>query len=97
VFMISGAAIGVLAVPVGVAAATLFCTYIEQIQGLIEKVTRTQIFNAAVYQLPHLPARIDWKEVGFTCLYTMGMSVVVTLIPSWRASRIDPVEALRYE
>jgi lipoprotein-releasing system permease protein len=97
IFMISGAAIGVCAVPVGVAAAVLFCMNIEAIQHAIEWVTRSQIFNPQVYQLPHLPARIDWPEVGFTCLYTMGMSVLVTLIPSWRATRIDPVEALRYE
>jgi lipoprotein-releasing system permease protein len=97
IFMISGAAIGVCAVPVGVAAAVLFCRYIGPIQHAIEWVTRTPIFNPQVYQLSHLPALIDWPEVGFTCLYTMGMSVLVTLIPSWRATRIDPVEALRYE
>ena len=97
VFMISGAAIGVFAVPLGVGAAVLFCMNIEAIQKFIEWATHSQVFNPDVYLLPHLPARIDWKDVGFTCLYTMLLSVLVTLIPSWRATRIDPVEALRYE
>ena len=97
VFIISGASIGIVAAPVGVGLAVLFRHYIEQIQAFVEWVTHVQVFNPQVYFLPHLPAKIDWTEVAWTCAFTMGLSVIVTIFPSWRASRIDPVEALRYE
>jgi lipoprotein-releasing system permease protein len=97
VFIIAGASIGILAVPCGVGLALLFCHYIEPIQNGLDWITHTQVFNPKVYYLSHLPAKIDWSEVAWTSGFTILVSVLVTIIPSWRAARIDPVEALRYE
>jgi lipoprotein-releasing system permease protein len=47
--------------------------------------------------LSHIPAKIDWSEVGGIVGLSALMSIAATLPPAWRASRIDPVEALRYE
>jgi lipoprotein-releasing system permease protein len=97
VFLMSGAAVGVLATPVGVVLGVVFCIYITPIQNFVEWVTGAQVFNSAVYFLPSLPAKLDWQEVVFVSAWTFSISILVTILPSWRASRIDPVEALRYE
>jgi lipoprotein-releasing system permease protein len=97
IFLMSGTAIGLLATPVGIGLGVLFCIYIKPIQDFVEWVTGAQVFNAAVYFLPSLPAKIDWQEVMFVSIWTFSISILMTIYPSWRASRIDPVEALRYE
>ncbi len=97
VFLISGAAIGVTAAPVGVVLGVLFCIYITPIQHFIEWVTGVLVFNPDVYFLTSMPAKLDWGEVWLVFAWTLSISILVTLYPSWRASRTDPVEALRYE
>lgn len=97
IFFMSGAAIGVLGTAAGFVMAVLFCTYIEQIQAFVQWVSGTDVFSADVYFLSHIPARIDWVEVSGITLAALGMSFLAVLFPAWRASRIDPVEALRYE
>lgn len=97
IFLLSGAALGVTAAPIGVALGVLFCLFIEPIQRLIEFVTSTQVFSPDIYFLSSLPAKLDWTEVALVFVWTLSCSLVVTLYPSWKASRIDPVEALRYE
>jgi lipoprotein-releasing system permease protein len=97
IFFMSGAAIGVLGTLAGFLIGVLFCTYIKEIQAFVQWVTGTDVFNADVYFLSHIPAKIDWVEVTGIMLSALAMSFLAVLFPAWRASRIDPVEALRYE
>ena len=97
IFFMSGAAIGVLGTLAGFLVGVLFCTYIKEIQAFVQWVTGTDVFNADVYFLSHIPAKIDWVEVSGIMLSALAMSFLAVLFPAWRASRIDPVEALRYE
>jgi lipoprotein-releasing system permease protein len=97
VFFMVGALIGVVATAAGLAAGVLFCLNIEAIQGVVERVTGAQLFNAEVYFLSHLPARVEPTEVVLVVGWALFMSFIVTLLPAWLASRLDPVEALRYE
>ena len=97
IFFLAGATVGALGTLAGLILGLLFCTYIEQIQRFVEWVTGTDVFNADIYFLAHIPAKIDWAEVGVITLLSLGMSFLATLPPAWTASRLDPVEALRYE
>jgi len=97
IFFMSGAAIGVLGTIAGFVVGALFCIYIKQIQGFVQWISGSDVFNADVYFLSHIPAKIDWLEVTGIMVAALAMSFLAVLFPAWRASRIDPVEALRYE
>ena len=97
IFFMSGAAIGVAGTLAGLLLGILFCNYIQQIQAFVQWVTGADVFNASVYFLSHIPAKLDWTEVGFVTAFSLLMSFVATLPPAFQASRVDPVEALRYE
>jgi lipoprotein-releasing system permease protein len=97
IFFMAGAAIGFAGTLFGLACGVLFCVNIEAIQRFVEWVSGVQVFNADIYFLAHVPARIDWTEVGLVVAWALGASFVFTLLPAWRASKLDPVEALRFE
>ncbi len=97
IFFMAGASIGVLGTIAGLVLGIVFCAYITPIQHVLEAVTGAVLFSSDVYFLDRVPAKIDWAEVLIITTWALGMSFVATLAPAWRASRIDPVEALRYE
>jgi lipoprotein-releasing system permease protein len=97
VFFITGASIGVVGTLAGLAVGVLFCWNIESIRQLMSWMTNTTLFDPGVYFLSKMPAEIDTGEVTTVVLMALTLSVLATLYPSWRAARLDPVEALRYE
>ena len=97
IFLMCGASVGVTGTLAGTALGVVFCHNIRTIQGWVEAATGTQVFNPEVYYLTHLPARLDWHEVTQIIAMALGLSLVATLYPSWRAARTDPIEALRHE
>jgi lipoprotein-releasing system permease protein len=96
VFMMAGASIGILATATGVAAGTLFCLNIKGIQKIVE-IIFGPVFNAEVYFLSGIPAKVEWHEVLVIGLFAAIASILATLPPSLRAAKLDPVEALRNE
>ncbi len=97
VFFLCGATVGAVGTLTGLVIGVVFCWRIGDIQHLVEWVTRTQVFNPQIYFLSRVPAKIEWPEVVAIVLFALVASFVATLPPAWRASRLDPVEALRYE
>jgi lipoprotein-releasing system permease protein len=97
IFMLSGASIGVVGTLLGFALGVAFTTHIEQIRELVQDVLHVNVFNAEIYFLTQIPARIDPHEVVTVLVMAFGLSFLATLYPSWRAAQLDPVEALRYE
>jgi lipoprotein-releasing system permease protein len=97
VFLITGASIGVVGTLAGALLGVLFCWRIDEIRQFVAWVTNTNIFNPEVYYLSRLPADINARTTGVIVAMSLVLSVLATLYPSWRASRLDPVEALRYE
>ncbi|MDB5431941.1 MAG: lipoprotein-releasing transporter permease subunit [Caulobacter sp.] len=97
IFVMAGATIGALGTLAGLGIGVLFCLNIDAIQKFVEGVTRTSVFNADVYFLSHIPARVEWSEVAVIVGWSFLISLLATLLPAFWGSRLDPVEALRYE
>jgi lipoprotein-releasing system permease protein len=97
VFFLAGASIGVVGTLSGFALGVAFADNIATLQRWLEGLTGTDLFAAEVYFLSQLPAVVDWGEVTVVVLMGLCLSLLATVYPSWRAARLDPVEALRYE
>ena len=74
-----------------------FASHIEQIRQFIQSIIGRDLFAAEIYFLTQLPARVEPGEVMSVVLMALGLSFAATIYPSWRAAKLDPVEALRYE
>jgi lipoprotein-releasing system permease protein len=97
VFLITGASIGVVGTFVGFLLGTIVCLNIEEIRRFLSWLTNTQLFPPELYFLSKLPADMNLRETLAVLVMALGLSLLATLYPSWRAARLDPVEALRYE
>ncbi|PWC55850.1 lipoprotein-releasing ABC transporter permease subunit [Azospirillum sp. TSO22-1] len=97
IFLLSGASVGVMGTVGGLILGVVFCQNIESIRQFIQMLSGTELFSPEIYFLSQLPAKIDWGEVAQVTAMALGLSFAATVYPSWRAARLDPVEALRYE
>lgn len=97
IFLLAGASVGVVGTFVGFGLGVAFAANIETIRGWVSRLTGTDVFSAEIYFLSQLPAKIDPGEVATVVAMSLALSFLATLYPSWRAARLDPVEALRYE
>ncbi|HEY4265917.1 MAG TPA: lipoprotein-releasing ABC transporter permease subunit [Micropepsaceae bacterium] len=97
VFFIAGAAIGTIGTISGLIIGIVFCANIESIRQFLSRITGTTLFDPTIYFLSQIPAKIDPWDVVSVVGMALSLSFLATLYPSWRAARLDPVEALRYE
>jgi lipoprotein-releasing system permease protein len=97
IFLMCGASVGVLGTLIGFVLGVVFCAYIEQIKEFVQWITHTQLFDPTVYYLESLPAKLDWHQVVEVILMSFALSLLATIYPSWRAAKINPIEALRRE
>ena len=97
IFVLSGASIGVVGTVAGLLLGVVFTRNLEAIRQALQKVIGTDLFAAEIYFFTRIPARLDAGEVAAVVIMALVLSFLATLYPSWRAARLDPVEALRYE
>jgi len=97
IFLLCGAAVGGLGTLAGLALGLLFCANIEAIRQALMAMTGTTIFDPEIYFLTQIPAVVDGWEVAQVTGLGFLLSLLATIVPSWRAARLDPVEALRHE
>jgi lipoprotein-releasing system permease protein len=97
VFLITGASIGMVGTVVGFGLGLTVCAYIEEIRRFVSWLLATELFSPELYYLSRLPAEVDSRETLSVLIMALTLSLLAPLYPAWRAARLDPVDALRYE
>jgi len=97
IFVVQGAVIGIVGTAIGVATGILLALNIDVVVPAIERTFNFQILSREVYYISDLPSDLHWRDVWSVALVSLFLAFVATIYPSWRASRVNPAEALRYE
>jgi lipoprotein-releasing system permease protein len=97
IFMIQGTIIGVVGVAFGIVFGILGALNVDVIVGFVEQVFGFKFLPSDVYQISDLPSELHYEDVVVTALVSLVLSLLATVYPSWRASKVNPAEALRYE
>jgi lipoprotein-releasing system permease protein len=97
IFMVQGALIGVIGTLIGVAGGVLLALNIDVVVPFLERLLNVQFLSKEVYYISELPSDLQGRDVSVIAAVSLVLSLLATLYPSWRASRVRPAEALRYE
>ena len=97
IFIVQGAMIGLIGLAVGIAGGVALALNLETVVPFIESLFGIQFLDKSVYYISDLPSDLHWGDVGVIAVVSFGLTLLATLYPSWRASRTNPAEALRYE
>lgn len=97
IFFMTGAAIGTVGTFAGVLLGVIVCLNVESIRQFFSWISGTTLFNPELYFLSQLPADMNAGETVSVVVMALALSFLATIFPAWRASKLDPVQALRYE
>ncbi len=96
-FILEGFYIGMVGTFVGVVAGTALAYNLNFVAGIIAKLLGVELFNTLIYGFDGIPVAVMWSDVAWITLSAVILTFLSTLYPAWSASRLDPVDALRYE
>jgi lipoprotein-releasing system permease protein len=97
IFMVQGALIGFIGLGMGIAGGVSLALNVDVVVPFIERLLGTQFLAKEVYYISNLPSELQWRDVTTITGVAFVLALVATIYPSWRASRVNPAEALRYE
>ena len=97
IFMVQGMLIGMIGLVAGVAGGVALALNVDVVVPAIERLFGLQFLAKDVYYISDLPSDLQWRDVGIISVVSFVLTIVATLYPSWRASKTQPAEALRYE
>jgi lipoprotein-releasing system permease protein len=97
IFVIQGALVGTVGTLLGVAGGLALALNIETVVPFIERVFGVQFLDKSVYYISELPSQVETGDVVLVAAIALVLTLLATLYPSWRAARVNPAEALRYE
>lgn len=97
IFIVQGAVVGLLGMLLGIAGGVTLALNIDVVVPFIERLLGTQFLDRQVYYISQLPSELHWSDVTLVTGISFVLALVATLYPSWRAARVNPAEALRYE
>jgi lipoprotein-releasing system permease protein len=97
IFFLDGAYIGIVGTTIGIVLGLLFCDNIENIRQFLQSIAGRDLFAQEIYFLSKLPAKVETDVVVSVGVISLLLSFIATLYPAYRAAKMDPVEALRYE
>ena len=97
IFMVQGTIIGVLGTLIGALLGVVTAINVSDIVAVIEQAFNVEFFPSDVYVISGFPSEMRFSDVMSVILMSLGLSFLATIYPAWRASKLDPAEALRYE
>lgn len=97
VFIYQGFIIGLIGTILGMLLGIVLATYATEIVGFIQQFSGHQMVSASVYMIDYIPSTLMWSDVVKVTIVSMILSFLATLYPAWSASKVQPVEALKYE
>ena len=95
IFILIGSTIGILGISSGTFLGIIFCRNIKKIQNLLESILNVNLFSPEIYYLSNLPARINYYEVIFIIIISLFLTIIATIYPAIKSSRINPINVIR--
>ena len=97
IFMVQGSIVGIIGTALGVISGVALALNVTRLVNGLQQLLHLQLFQTSVYYLNYLPSELKWMDVIEISLIALLLSLLATLYPAWKAARVQPAEALRYE
>jgi lipoprotein-releasing system permease protein len=97
IFIIQGALVGIIGTLIGVVGGVALALNIDTVVPAIERTFGIQFLDKSVYYISELPSDLQRGDITMIALIALALALIATLYPSWRAAKVNPAEALRYE